>query len=144
MQRVVNVRHHTGSRPKVEGRRAAVLLMGPLQCGVVPPAWGRHGFDVRPTCPPCGVPCLACLVGAMGEQRVLALLLLAGAGCLLESPAAVPASLCASRHLKIRRQIVPSSHLSVKQAKKINLRKGGSDLATPKEASSHFDSGGII
>lgn len=75
---------------------------------------------------------------------MLALLLLAGAGRLLESPAAAPTSLCAGRHLKIRRKVASSSHLSVKQAKKINLRKGGSDLATPKEAWSLFDSPGII
>lgn len=44
--------------------RLAVLLAGPLQHGVVPPAWWRHSFDVRPTCPRCGTPCLACLIGA--------------------------------------------------------------------------------
>lgn len=32
-------------------------------------AWGsRHSFDVRPTRPHCGVPCPACLVGAVERQ----------------------------------------------------------------------------
>lgn len=75
---------------------------------------------------------------------MLALLLLAGAGCLLESPVAVPTPLCAGGHLKVRRKIASGSHLSVKQAKKISLRKGSSDLVTPEEACSNFDSPGII
>lgn len=66
------------------GHRAAVLLVGPLQHGMVSPEWWRRGF---------GVPTVE--VPAWHASRVLALLLLAGARRLLESLAAVPTSLCA-------------------------------------------------
>lgn len=56
--------------------------------------------------------------------------------------AALPTSPHAGRHLKIRK-IVPSSRLSVKQAK-INLRKRHCDLATPQEAWSQFCCPGIV
>lgn len=136
---IVSVGHHAGSRPKVEGTGQPCSWWG--LCSVV---WcPSMVFYIRPTCPCCGVPWPAILTGAV-ERQGCWLCRFSWAGHLLESPVAVTTSLCAGRHLKIRRKIVPSSCLSVKQAKKISLRKRCSGLATPKEAWSHFDSPGII
>lgn len=135
----VSVGHHAASRPKVEGTGQPCSWWG--LCSVV--CCPSMAFYIRQTRPCCGVPCPASLMGAVKRQGCW-LCRFSWAGHLLESPASVATSLCAGRHLKMRRKVVPSSCLSVKQAKKISLRKRCSDLATPKEAWSHFDSPGII